>query len=217
MALEDMFVVVGGPFVQIWNGFILALPGIIAAILILLLGYLIGSMIGGIVKKILDKTKIIPNIIQKMDLTTEIGGWNLTKFFGLITKWYIFLVFLNPAAEVVQWSSLASFFETVALWIPNIILAIVMVMAGYILAEYIAKHIKDTKSKRNSMLAAGAKAVTIILVAMVALKQIGIQISVAENSFLIILAGIMLGLAIAFGMAFKDDAKGLIKEIVKRI
>ena len=214
--LEDMGAAVGAPLLQIWKGVITALPGVIAAILILILGYLVGALVGHIVKKLVEKTKIISLVIKKMGLQAEIGKWDLAGFLGLITKWYIFLVFLNPAAQVVRLDTLSVFFSSVALWIPNIILAIVIALVGYVLAEYIAKKIKETKSKKKSLMATLAKIITMVFVVLIALKQIGIEVSVAENSFLIILAGVVLGLALAFGLGFKDEAKKVLKDVMKK-
>ena len=49
------------------------------------------------------------------------------------------------------------------------------------------------------------------------LNQVGIEISLAENTFLIVLAGVMLAVGIAFGLGLKDDARAIVKEIRKRI
>jgi hypothetical protein len=206
-----------GPLVDMWNSLVYALPGIIAAILILVLGYLVGALIGQLVKKLLQKTKVISLVVKKIGLAQEIGKWDLEGFFGLIVKWYIFIVFLNPAAQVVRLETLAVFFSQVALWVPNIILAIVIALAGYVLAEYIAKKIRETKAKKNSLMAQAAKVITLVFVVLIALKQIGIEVSVAENSFLIILSGVMLGVAIAFGLGFKDEAKSVVKDLRKRL
>lgn len=209
--------IIGEPLIGMWNSVITALPGIIAAILILILGYLIGALIGHLVKRLLDKTKIISLGIKKMGLQHEIGKWDLSGFLGLITKWYIFLVFLNPAAQVVKLTSWSTFFSDAAKWIPNIILAIIITLAGYVLAEYIAKKIKETRAKKKSLMASTAKIITLVFVVLIALKQIGIDVSIAENTFLIILSGVMLGFALAFGLGFKDEAKSLLRDIKKKL
>jgi hypothetical protein len=217
MALEDTATVVYEPLLSIWNEVVQAVPGIIAAILILVLGYLVGALIGYLVKKVLDKTNLISLTVKKLDLQQEVGKWDISGLLGLIIKWGIFVVFLTPAAEVVSLEALAVFFSTVALWIPNIIIAVVIVLAGIVFAEYLAKKIKEVRSKKSSLLADIVKVVTLVYVALIAFKQVGIQVSFAENSFLIILAGIMLAVAIAFGLAFKDEAKKLAKDIRKKI
>lgn len=215
--LEETGAVIGQPLLELWNSTLAILPGLIAAILILIFGYLVGALIGRIVKKVLEKTKVLTLTIDKIGLKEEIGKWDLSSFFGLIVKWYIFIIFLNPAAQVVELDRLSDFFSAVALWIPNIILAVVIVMAGYVLAEYLGKKIKETRAKKNSLMASAAKLITMIFVVLIALRQIGINVSVAENTFLIILSGVMLGLAIAFGLGMKDEAKSIVKKIRKRI
>ncbi|MBD3164355.1 hypothetical protein GF323_04090 [Candidatus Woesearchaeota archaeon] len=215
--LQDTSVVLGEPLLELWQSTMVLLPGLIAAILILIFGYLVGALIGAVVKKILVKTKVVSLVVDKIGLKKEIGKWNLTGFLALITKWYIFIIFLNPAAQVVSLHTLSNFFNAVALWIPNIILAVIIVMAGYVLAEYLAKKIKETKARKTSLLASAAKLITMVFVVLIALKQIGINVSVAESTFLIILAGVMLGLAIAFGLGMKDEAKDIVRKVREKI
>ena len=215
--LEDTAVIIGTPLVEMWSDGVLVLPFLFAALLIIVFGYLVGALVGHIVRHVLVKTKLVTLIIKKMGLYQEMGKWNLPHFFGLIVKWYIFVIFLNPAAQVVKFNALAAFFSAVALWIPNIILAILIVMGGFVLAEYLAKKIRTVKSNKNSWLASVAKIITMVYVVIIALRQIGLEVAIAENTFLIILAGVMFGLAIAFGLGFKDDARALVKEVRKKL
>ena len=88
-------------------------------------------------------------------------------------------------------------------------------------ADYISMKIKDTKAKSAGIIATFTKIVIIIFVLLIALDQIGLKVSIAQSSFLIILAGIMLGIAlmigIGFGLGLKDEAKKAIKTIKKKI
>ena len=217
MVLAVTGVAVAEPFLQVWDGLYTVIPGVIAAIVLLILGYIVGAILGHVVKKVLVHTRIIELAIKKVGLEREMGRWNLPDFFGLIVKWYVFVIFLNPAAQVVKLTSLAEFFSDAALWIPNVILAVIIALAGYVLAEYIAQKIRKVRSKQKSLMASTAKALTLIFVALIVLRQIGIAVSVAENAFLIVLAGVMLGLAIGFGLALKEDAKNVIKELRKHL
>ena len=216
-ALEDTGMIVGEPLLKITNSVIDALPGVLAAVLLLILGYLIGSLVGHIVRKVLDRTRLVPITVKKLGLEKEIGKWDISGFFGLIIKWSVFVAFLPPAADVVSLTSFGMMLTSIALWIPNIIVAIITVLAGLVFAEYIAKKIKETRAKERSLLASGAKAITLAYVILIALRQVGVQISFAENSFLIILAGVVFGCALAFGLGFKDEARDIDREIRKRL
>ncbi len=207
------------PFLRAMKSqFVNALPSIVWALVILLVGYILGAILGHIVKRVLVHTRVIPILMRKLHLEhEEVGRWNLNELAYLIVKWYVFIIFLGPAAEVVELPSLREFLGRVALWVPNIILAVLIALAGYVMAEYIATKIRAVKSKKKSLLASSAKALTMVFVTIIALRQVGVAIGVAENAFLIVLAGIMLGLAIAFGFALRDDAKQLIKDLRKRL
>lgn len=217
MVFGDFGGLLSGPFVQLGQGVVNAVPGIVAAIVILLLGWLIGVLLGHVVKKVLVHTKLLTTVVGKLGLQEEVGKLNLPHFFALLTKWYVFVVFLNPAAQVVSLTGLADFFRAAALWIPNIILAIVIALAGYVLAEYVAKKIREIKVKKNSLLASSAKALAMVFVVLVVLRQVGIEVSVAENAFLIVLGGLMLGVGIALGLGLKDDVQDLVREVRKRL
>src|SRR3989344_5773679 len=205
------------PFLQVWDGLYTIIPGVVAAIVLLLLGYIVGAILGHVVAKVLRHTKVVEFTIEKAGLQREMGSWDMPHFFGLIVKWYVFVIFLNPAAQVIRLTSLAEFLSDAALWIPNVILAVVIALAGYVLAEYLAQNIRKIRSKQKSLMASTAKALTLIFVALIVLRQIGIAVSVAENAFLVVLGGIMLGLALGFGLALKDDAKNVIKELRKHL
>jgi Zn-dependent protease len=193
------------------------LPGILGALLIILFGYLLGCILGAVVRHVIHRTGAARKVVAKLGLQAEVGKWDFAVLLGLITKWYVFVIFLNPAAQVVNLTYLADFLNSAALWIPNVILAIMIALAGFVVAEYIGKKIRQVKSKQKSLLASTAKALTLIFTALIVLRQIGIAIDVAESAFLVVLAGVMLGLALAFGLGMQEDARELGREIRRRL
>lgn len=205
------------PLRVIVDGFVNVVPSVVAALLIILLGYLLGWFLGHVVKKVIERTGVVHQVISKLDLQREVGRWNFGELFALLVKWYVFVIFLNPAAQVVELPQLAAFFSSVALWLPNVMLAVLIALAGFVVAEYLQKKIQQVKNKKKSLLAASAKVLTIIFTVIIALRQIGVAVDVAESAFIVVLAGVMLGLAIAFGFALRDDAKELIKDLRKRL
>src|SRR3989338_5425091 len=76
---------------------IAVVPGIIAALVVLLFGYIIGAVVGHGLRKLLEITKVMDKIIERAKLTRFIGKLNLNNFFGIIVKWYIFILFMSPA------------------------------------------------------------------------------------------------------------------------
>ena len=74
---------IGQVLYSLWNGFINVIPGIIAALVVLIIGYYVGALVGYIVKKILIKTKVFDYIMKKTRLTKLVGEWDLPYFFEM--------------------------------------------------------------------------------------------------------------------------------------
>ena len=106
------------------------------------------------------------------------------------------------------------------MWIPNLIVAVIFALIGVVAAEYVANQIRYIKGKGTDTIAGFARVIILVFVAVIALQQIGINVELAGQTLLIIVAGVMFGLALAFGIGFglalKEEAKGWIKKGKKR-
>lgn len=218
---EELGTSVMNPLLGIYEGFVDLIPGIVGAIIVLLVGYIIAGLISTIVDRVLHKVKFDKWVIEKTHMKKLAGDLKLTKFIALITKWYIFILFLPPAAGLVKLDMLASLLNTVALWVPQIILAIVVALIGFIVAEYVGQLIIETKTRGARFIADIAKFVILVIFALVVLEQIGIKIDLVQNAVLVVLAGVVLAFSIGFGLAFglggRDEAKVMIGEMRKKM
>ncbi len=218
---EELGASVINPLVGIYQGFVAVLPGLIGAIIVLIVGYLIALLAETIVDKVLHKIKLDKWAIQKTKVKKIAGEFKLSKFLALVTKWYVFILFLPPAAGLVKLNTLATLLNTVALWVPQIILAIIVAFIGFLVAEYVAELIVETKTKGARLIADAARFVILIIFALVVLEQIGIKITLVQNAVLVVLAGIVfafaLGLGLAFGLGGRDEAKVVIGELKKKM
>jgi hypothetical protein len=128
---------------------------------------------------------------------------------------------LPPAAGLVQLTALASLLNAVALWVPQIILALVVAFIGFIVAEYVASLILDTKTKGARFIADVAKFIILVVFALVVLEQIGIRITLVQNAVLVVLTGVVIAFAVGFGIAFglggKEEAKKIIGDLRKKL
>jgi len=209
------------PLLALWQGLVRSVPGIIAAIAVLIIGYIIAWALGKLVRAVLTRLDADKWLMKKTSMKKLMGDFKLSGFLGLITKWYVFVMFLPPAAEVVQLRSLSAFFYDVAVWIPQLIAGVIIALIGLLAADYVSAKITETKAKTAGLIALIARVVILVFTALIVLSQIGVQVRVAESSFLIVLSGIMLAVAIMFGIGFgfamKEDAKKWIKDVKKKL
>jgi len=212
---------VTSPFLRMGYGVIDAVPGVLAAILVLIVGYIVAWTLARIVGGVLTRLKFDSWVLKSTNLSRVVGEFRLTHFLELITKWYVFILFLPAAANIINLGMLQNFLLAVGLWVPKVIVAVVLGLVGIMAADYVALKIQETKGKAAGILSSSAKVVILIFTAILVLDQIGVKIDFATNSLLIILSGVMLALAlmfgIGFGLAMKDEAKKFIGKVKRKI
>jgi len=223
-AMADMSQLGGSliePLGEIWSSFVQTLPGILGALVVLIIGYLIANLVSKLLNKLFSRTKIDRILLEKTRVKRVLGDFQLTTFVAQLMKWYIFVWFLPPAAALSNLQPLSTFLVQLSLWIPNAIVAVLTAFFGLTAAEYCADLVQSTRGKGSDVLAGATKVIILVFTALIVLDQIGIAVSVARNSFLIVLGGIMLALALAlgigFGLGLKDEAKAIVKEVRRNL
>ena len=207
------------PFESLWISFLQFFPDLIAVLLLLAIGYIFGVVLGHVLKLILNKTGVDKQI-DKTELSKAIGKTHLSEISGEILKWYIFIIFLQAAVDKIDLGTLSGILESFVRWLPNLILAVVIVMFGMIFAHYVELKInQNSKVKGMSIITKILKWIIVLMVVIIAFKQIGIEVSILENAFLLVLAALAVGIALALGIGLgfglRKDAEKWVKEIMR--
>ncbi|MBI2508044.1 hypothetical protein HYV89_03770 [Candidatus Woesearchaeota archaeon] len=215
----ETVVAIRSPFEALWIGFIKFFPDLIAVILLLSLGYLAGLVLGTVLKILLEKTGLDKSV-EKAALSKAIGKMHISSVLGEILKWYVFIIFLQAAVDKIDLGSISGVLNSFVLWLPNLILGIVIILFGLIFAHYVELRINEnSKVKGMLVLSRIIKWFILIVIIVSAFKQIGIQIGMVENIFLIVIgalaAGIALALGIGLGLGLRKDAERLIRDFLK--
>jgi hypothetical protein len=225
MAVQEFFASIGwsivDPFRSIWLWLVKAVPDIVAAIVILVVGFLVAGTIASLLTKVLNRIKFDQWVFDKAQLSHALGRFDLTNVLAMLTKWYILVLFLGATAARIQLDTLSVFLSNLAMWIPQVIVAVVIGLIGVIAGMYVEKKVTETRAKGAKIVAAVAKWAIYVFTALIVLDQAGVQIALAQNSFMIILGGIVLMVAllvgISFGLAFRGEAEKIIKDVKKKL
>lgn len=208
------------PLTAIIQSTVQMLPGLLAGIVILLFGYLVAKLVAYVVEKIVVQAKLEKWLIEKTDLKSVVGKLDLGNFVHTLVKWYVFILFLPAAADVILLAGLSDLLRQLALWIPNLIAAVVLGLLGYIAAEYAAHEVNATKIKGANVIADCAWGVIMVFAGIMALQQVSVAVSLAESTFLVLVGGIVfaaaLALGLGFGLALKDEATDQLKRLKKK-
>jgi len=137
-----------------------------------------------------------------------------TGIFGLLIYWLVIL-----AALIIGFNSLGLTYITgllgeVVRFVPKVVVAILILAFGAYFARFVGNAVvaycKNIAIQDSDMLGKIAKYAIMTFVVLIALDQVNVGGDIVRQSFLIILAGIVFALALAFGLGGKEAAAELI-------
>ncbi|MFC2143572.1 hypothetical protein ACFLQN_04190 [Candidatus Aenigmatarchaeota archaeon] len=187
-------------------------PNLIGAIILLVIGLVVGKILGRVIKEILTRVRLDYYVTEKEKPVISISG-----IFSLITRWWIYLAFIAAAVETLGITALTMWVTRTVNFIPNIIGATVILVAGYLLAEYIKVHMNKLKSIHAALVGKVLFFFIIYVAIAIALPILGISATLVNNILLVIIGSIGLGMAIAIGLGGKDAVSDISKRWVKKV
>ena len=212
-------------FQDLWFISVNFIPNLIFAVVIFIIGWVIGSILGRIVSQVIRALRL-DDALRGAGVEELMGragfGLNSGRFIGELIRWFIIVVFLMASLEVLGLTQVNIVLQSVVLvYLPQIIAAVIILILAAVVAE-LAKGVVVASAR-----AAGAHAVHLmgaitkwviwILAFLAALSQIGIAAEFAQTLFM----GVVIGLSIAFGLAFglggKDAAASYIDKLRKEM
>ena len=196
---------------------ILILPGLVAALLIFIVGYVVAWIISGVFRHILQAFRL-EQFLKVHRIQDSLGSVRVSDVLVKILKYYILLIFLQAAVVYIQLGTISDFLTTVLVAAPMIIAAFLVVLAAIILGEYIKESILELKSKSPMVrfIARASKWLVAYVGITMALGTLDIETVILNQLFVTILQGLMFGLALAVGIAFglggQKDAQDFISK-----
>ena len=197
---------------SLWESAVAFLPNIIGAIVLLLIGLVLGKIIGRVVKEVLERIKLDYYVTE-----TEKPIVSLSGIFALITRWWIYLAFIASAVGVLGIQELVIWVRQILNFIPNIIGAALVVIAGYVIAEYIRSQMKKMKEVYASIVSKVLFFFIVYVSIALALPILGIPATLVNNILLVIIGSVGIGVAIALGLGLKDAVAIISKKYIKKI
>jgi hypothetical protein len=183
------------------------LPELISAAIILLIGYLLAKLAGSLVRNVLSRTRFDTFVHKRLErrraLTREPERVAVeprrppSTIVGSLTFWIGMLITLSMAARTLRLESLAVGLNRILAFIPNVLVAAVIVGVAAVLADLLAEVIGDVA---RGWLARSARVAVMVLAVFMALDQLGIATRVVTITFTVLLSAAAVAAAIAFGI-----------------
>ncbi|MFA5406180.1 MAG: hypothetical protein WC307_02380 [Candidatus Nanoarchaeia archaeon] len=181
---------------------ILALPKIITALLILLLGWVVAKISEVIIKKLMTASQI-DEWLKKMKLKESLYNISVTNAVSLIVKYYIIIIFLKEAAVRTSLTFLAELFDGIIRAIPEVSVGAGIIIIAMVFADFVRKKIKSNAIPFNETIAEIVYGIILFFAVVMALPKFGLtNTSLLEDTFKYIVLGVSLGISLAIGIGF---------------
>jgi len=209
---------------NLWERFVNFLPALLGAILVFIAGWIVAVALGKAVEHIVRIVRI-DDVIEKAGTKGRLRKagveLNIAKFFGGLVKWFLILVFLMAATDILHFVQVTSFLNSIVLYLPNVIVAAVILAIAFLVGNFAYAVIKGSTKVAGivsaTLLATVAKWAIVIFGLLAALIQLGVASSLINTIFIGFIAMLSLAGGLAFGLGGKEEAALILKKLRREI
>jgi len=204
---------VGRSLTQGLNAVLGALPALVGALLILIIGYIVAKVLQGITTRVLKSVGF--------EGWMEKGG--IKQFFdrsqtqqtpvsilGKLVFWLVFFIAISMAVDALGITAISAVLAQFIAYIPQLIAAVLILVLASLLANFVAGIVRGATG--SSIAGSVAQYGIIVFAVFAALTQMGIAEELIAPTFLILLGSVALAAALAFGLGGQNVAQRLVEQ-----
>jgi small-conductance mechanosensitive channel len=128
--------------------------------------------------------------------------------------WFVFIVAIVMSTDALGIREVSAVLAELIAYIPNVIAAVLILILAALLANFLAGIIRGATG--SDILATVARVAIIVYAVFAALTQLGIAVQLTANTLLIVLGGVALAAALAFGFGAQNVARDIVERAYDR-
>ncbi len=181
------------------------LPALIVALLILAIGYVVARQLERWVDRVLKRLNF-NRVAERGGLSEAVGrtGSRLDPVHatGKLVFWLVMLLVILLSSTALGLRSINEMFGTMLGYMPTLIAAIVIVILGMIVGEFVRGLLLASAGAVEGVptIARAAKVAVVTISIFMALQQVGVAAEIVTAAFTLVLGAVALGAGLAFGL-----------------
>jgi len=200
-----------------------ALPNILGAIILLIMGWVIAKVVSKVIARLLKGPRV-EKWTQKINGSESMqeNGMSIApaKVISQFVYWLILLVFFITASDTLGWQSVSTEVGGLLRYLPKLLSAIIIFVIGMYIANFIKQAILATFI---SLGVSGAKLIStiafyviIVILTVTAMNQAGIDTEILTHNITLILGSVLFAFALAFGLGARDILQNILSGLYSR-
>jgi hypothetical protein len=214
---------IADPIRQMLTRIMAYIPILLGALVILIVGWIVARAI----RRILDwllKTIRFDALADKAGISEVLrkGELKITarQVVSSLVYWLIIIMVLVMVANALGLPKASDILSNLFAYVPKVIAALLVLVVAMFLASFVSGIVRiaagNAKLPKPELLAGICRWVIIVFAVTISLAQLGIAPLLVTATFNIILGGIVLALALAFGLGGKDAAARYLEELKEK-
>jgi hypothetical protein len=190
-----------------------AIPNIIGAVLLLVIGWIIAGILGAVVVKIaraIHVDTVADRVGANAFLARSGAKLKTSDVLGEVVKWVVRLVFVEMAAEQLGMPQVSQIINSILAFIPNIVVAVVILGIGAFLGQLLGGIVRASASEAGlgnaNLLAKLTSGAVLAFAIIAALNELNIAPIVVNTLYIGLVAALSLALGLAFGLGGRETA-----------
>ncbi|MFL2072909.1 mechanosensitive ion channel [Marinilactibacillus psychrotolerans] len=201
------------PISSVLNTILSAIPNILVAVVLLIVGFAIAKFAGMILTDLLKSAGL--NKYSSYLKKSSNMNLDLAKIAGQTVAVLIGLFFLVEALNALNLEMLNSILSVVIGYLPNVLFATIIIGLGFVGGQMLSSAIKSTT---GSMLAGMLiKYILIVFSIFMALDQLNFASAIVQAAFICIIGGLAVAFALSFGLGGREFAKKQLSRLDSKI
>jgi small-conductance mechanosensitive channel len=208
-------------FQNLWMGIVSFVPNLVVALIIVILGWLVGALLGRAIWQVFRSLKVDEALRRAgFEGFLRRGGVDLDSgaFIGGLVKWFVIVVFLVAAFDVLGLTQVNLFLQQVVIaYIPRVLVAALVILAGGVIGDVVERVVvtaaRTAEIRSAHFAGAVSKWAVWVFAILVALSQLGIATAFSQTLFTGIVIAISLALGLSFGLGGQEAAARFIERL----
>ena len=194
------------------------LPRLFLAVVIVIAGWIIAKAVRFAISRGLRAVNF--HVVTEragVDSFLRDGGihGDFTELVAVLFYWIVILAALVMGFNLLGLSYITDLLSQVLLFVPKVLVALLILAFGAYFARFVgnavAAYCRNIHLQDADLMGAVARYAILVFVILVALDQVNIGGEIVRQTFLILLAGVVFALALAFGLGGRDWAADLLE------
>lgn len=184
------------------------IPNIFVAVLIIIIGMKLAQIAGKVIQSIMGTAGLDAKLNSLID--DEKKRFSISKVAGTVVVVLLDIFFVVQAINVLQLEVLTTIGDAIIGFIPYIFAAALILLGCFIVETIVVRLLKKSG---QTALAFVAKVVIYVIGIFMILSELRIAPVIVNSAFVILIAGIGVAIAIAFGTGGREFAGRLLKKL----